>query len=58
MLQDGAPCPVPVTVGIAGTRYTEVWGPALREGMRVLTGTESAKAAPAAGSPLGGPPPR
>jgi HlyD family secretion protein len=56
VLANGAPVPVPVTVGIAGSRYSEVSGPGLREGMQVLTGTE-AKPAQAAASPLGGPPP-
>ncbi|MDR3669990.1 MAG: efflux RND transporter periplasmic adaptor subunit [Holophaga sp.] len=57
VLAGGVPAPVPVTVGITGSRFSEVSGPGLREGMQVLTGTEAAKPAQAAAPPLGGPPP-
>jgi HlyD family secretion protein len=60
ILKDLAPLAVPVTVGIAGSRYSEVSGQGLREGMAVLTGAETAGTVQAAlpvplGSP-GGPP--
>ena len=61
VLKDGAPMAVPVTVGIAGARFSEVSGPGLREGLQVLTGMDAARTAQAAASPLaapGGPPPR
>lgn len=63
VLEGGAPRAVPVTVGVAGTQYTEVSGPGLREGMELLVGSGQVQdaAAPAAAmkSPLGagGPPP-
>ena len=56
VLNQGVPAPVPVTVGIAGSRYSEVSGPGLHEGMQVLTGTEAAKPAQTVASHLGGPP--
>ncbi|MCC6869624.1 MAG: efflux RND transporter periplasmic adaptor subunit, partial [Burkholderiales bacterium] len=37
VVQDGQPAPITVQVGISDGRLTEVSGPELREGMRVIT---------------------
>jgi HlyD family secretion protein len=64
VLEGGVPRPIPVTVGVAGTQYSEVSGPGLRDGMELVVGSGDADkagsaAVPAAKSPLGagGPPP-
>jgi HlyD family secretion protein len=58
VLEQGAPKAVAVTVGISGTRFSEVRGPGIREGMSVLTGMDES-APPSAAPTLGampGPP--
>jgi len=59
VLENGAPKAIPVTVGTAGSQFSEVSGDGLRPGLAILTGTDTA-APVAARSPLaggGGPPP-
>ncbi|HLO67376.1 MAG TPA: efflux RND transporter periplasmic adaptor subunit [Holophaga sp.] len=58
VLENGAPRAVPVALGAAGQQFTEVSGEGIREGLRVLTGSDQApQAAPAQQkATLGGPP--
>jgi len=61
VLENGAPRALPVKVVTGGSTHSEVSGEGIREGLAVLAGTETAAAAPAKTSPLGGPggpPPR
>jgi HlyD family secretion protein len=65
VLENGAPRPIPVTVAVTGSPYSEVSGPGIREGLAVLSGKEDtgAQATQAAARPMmggpgpGGPPP-
>ena len=59
VLERGVPRALPVTVVVAGARYSEIQGPGIHEGLTVLTGMDDLAPAPAApggpGLPPGGP---
>jgi HlyD family secretion protein len=65
ILEGGSPRPVPVTVAVAGSQFSEVAGAGLREGLLVVVGKDGPDSAPAvaAANPVlgaagpGGPPP-
>jgi HlyD family secretion protein len=52
--EDGVVAVFPVVTGLTDGQYTEVRGPALREGMQVITGVTTSDAAQAAPNPFQG----